>query len=245
MFTILIADDEERIRRLVSDFLRRDGYTVLQAADGGQAMELIDQKLGSIDLIILDVMMPVYDGWSVLRHIRSKNTEVPVMMLTARTEENDEVFGFDLGADDYITKPFSPIVLSARVRAIEKRCHQRSEGVYQAGELSVNEIRREVCVAGQTVDLTPKEYELLIYFKNNQNIAVSRENILNAVWGYDYFGDLRTVDTHVKKLRAKLGDCGKMIETVRGFGYRFEGEQHMRSVRSRRKTESDTAVYIR
>ena len=225
MFTILIADDEERIRRLVSDFLRRDGYTVLQAADGGQAMELIDQKLGSIDLIILDVMMPVYAGWSVLRHIRSKNTEVPVMMLTARTEENDEVFGFDLGADDYITKPFSPIVLSARVRAIEKRCHQRSEGVYQAGELSVNEIRREVCVAGQTVDLTPKEYELLIYFKNNQNIAVSRENILNAVWGYDYFGDLRTVDTHVKKLRAKLGDCGKMIETVRGFGYRFEGEQ--------------------
>lgn len=225
MFTILIADDEERIRRLVSDFLRRDGYTVLQAADGGQAMELIDQKLGSIDLIILDVMMPVYDGWSVLRHIRSKNTEIPVMMLTARTEENDEVFGFDLGADDYITKPFSPIVLSARVRAIEKRCHQRSEGVYQAGELSVNEIRREVCVAGQTVDLTPKEYELLIYFKNNQNIAVSRENILNAVWGYDYFGDLRTVDTHVKKLRAKLGDCGKMIETVRGFGYRFEGEQ--------------------
>lgn len=225
MFTILIADDEERIRRLVSDFLRRDGYTVLQAADGGQAMELIDQKLGSIDLIILDVMMPVYDGWSVLRHIRSKNTEVPVMMLTARTEENDEVFGFDLGADDYITKPFSPIVLSARVRAIEKRCHQRSEGIYQAGELSVNEIRREVCVSGQTVDLTPKEYELLIYFKNNQNIAVSRENILNAVWGYDYFGDLRTVDTHVKKLRAKLGDCGKMIETVRGFGYRFEGEQ--------------------
>lgn len=225
MFTILIADDEERIRRLVSDFLRRDGYTVLQAADGGQAMELIDQKLGSIDLIILDVMMPVYDGWSVLRHIRSKNTEVPVMMLTARTEENDEVFGFDLGADDYITKPFSPIVLSARVRAIEKRCHQRSEGIYQAGELSVNEIRREVCVAGQTIDLTPKEYELLIYFKNNQNIAVSRENILNAVWGYDYFGDLRTVDTHVKKLRAKLGDCGKMIETVRGFGYRFEGEQ--------------------
>lgn len=225
MFTILIADDEERIRRLVSDFLRRDGYTVLQAADGGQAMELIDQKLGSIDLIILDVMMPVYDGWSVLRHIRGKNTEVPVMMLTARTEENDEVFGFDLGADDYITKPFSPIVLSARVRAIEKRCHQRSEGIYQAGELSVNEIRREVCVAGQTVDLTPKEYELLIYFKNNQNIAVSRENILNAVWGYDYFGDLRTVDTHVKKLRAKLGDCGKMIETVRGFGYRFEGEQ--------------------
>lgn len=225
MFTILIADDEERIRRLVSDFLRRDGYTVLQAADGGQAMELIDQRLNTIDLIILDVMMPVYDGWSVLRHIRAKNKEVPVMMLTARTEDTDEVFGFDLGADDYITKPFSPIVLSARVRAIEKRRHQRDDGVYQSGDLSINEVRREVCVAGKTVDLTPKEYELLIYFKNNQNIAASRENILNAVWGYDYFGDLRTVDTHVKKLRAKLGICGKMIETVRGFGYRFEGEK--------------------
>ena len=223
MFTILIADDEERIRRLVSDFLRRDGYTVLQAADGGQAMELIDQRLNTIDLIILDVMMPVYDGWSVLRHIRAKNREVPVMMLTARTEDTDEVFGFDLGAEDYITKPFSPIVLSARVRATEKRRHQRDNGVYQAGDLAINEVRREVCVAGKTVDLTPKEYELLIYFKNNQNIAASRENILNAVWGYDYFGDLRTVDTHVKKLRAKLGPCGKMIETVRGFGYRFEG----------------------
>ncbi len=226
MFTILIADDEERIRRLVSDFLRRDGYTVLQAADGGQAMELIDQRISSIDLIILDVMMPVYDGWSVLRHIREKSKDVPVMMLTARTEDTDEVFGFDLGADDYITKPFSPIVLSARVRAIEKRRHQRDDsGIYQAGDLTINEVRREVCVGDKTVELTPKEYELLIYFKNNQNIAASRENILNAVWGYDYFGDLRTVDTHVKKLRAKLGPCGTMIETVRGFGYRFEGEK--------------------
>ena len=223
MFTILIADDEARIRRLVSDFLRRDGYTVLQAADGGQAMELIDEKLGSLDLIILDVMMPVYDGWSVLRHIREKNRDVPVMMLTARAEETDEVFGFDLGADDYITKPFSPIVLSARVRAIEKRRHQHDQEVFQTGDLTINEVRREVCVAGKPIELTPKEYELLIYFKNNQSIAASRENILNAVWGYDYFGDLRTVDTHIKKLRAKLGPCGTMIETVRGFGYRFEG----------------------
>lgn len=223
MFTILIADDEARIRRLVSDFLRRDGYTVLQAADGGEAMELIDQRLDSIDLIILDVMMPVYDGWSVLRHIRSKDKEIPVMMLTARTEETDEVFGFDLGADDYITKPFSPIVLSARVRAIEKRMHKHEDSVFHSGNLSIDEVRREVCVCGQPIDLTPKEYDLLIYFKNNQSIAASRENILNAVWGYDYFGDLRTVDTHVKKLRAKLGTCGSMIETVRGFGYRFEG----------------------
>ncbi len=226
MFTILIADDEERIRRLVSDFLRRDGYTILQAADGGEAMELIDQSLSSIDLIILDVMMPVYDGWSVLRHIRSKSSDVPVMMLTARAEDTDEVFGFDLGADDYITKPFSPIVLSARVRAIEKRCHQNTDsGSFVCGDLSINEVRREVRVANTTVELTPKEYELLIYFKNNQNIAASRESILNAVWGYDYFGDLRTVDTHVKKLRAKLGDCGSMIQTVRGYGYRFEGQK--------------------
>lgn len=226
MFTILIADDEERIRRLVSDFLRRDGYTVLQAGDGGEAMEIIDQRLSTIDLIILDVMMPVYDGWSVLRHIRAKSTEVPVMMLTARAEDTDEVFGFDLGADDYITKPFSPIVLSARVRAIEKRCQQNSDsGEFVCGDLRISEIRREVKVAGVSVDLTPKEYELLIYFKNNQNIAASRENILNAVWGYDYFGDLRTVDTHVKKLRAKLGPCGTMIQTVRGYGYRFEGKK--------------------
>lgn len=226
MFTILIADDEERIRRLVSDFLRRDGYTVLQAADGGQAMELIDQRLSSINLIILDVMMPVYDGWSVLRHIRAKSRDVPVMMLTARAEDTDEVFGFDLGADDYITKPFSPIVLSARVRALEKRCQQNGDSSeFICGDLSISEIRREVTVAGRTVELTPKEYELLIYFKNNQNIAASRESILNAVWGYDYFGDLRTVDTHVKKLRAKLGPCGTMIQTVRGYGYRFEGKK--------------------
>lgn len=226
MFTILIADDEERIRRLVSDFLRRDGYTVLQAADGGEAMELIDQRLSSIDLIILDVMMPVYDGWSVLRHIRAQKSDVPVMMLTARAEDTDEVFGFDLGADDYITKPFSPIVLSARVRAIEKRCRQSADsGEFSCGDLTISEVRREVRVEGQSVDLTPKEYELLIYFKNNQNIAASRESILNAVWGYDYFGDLRTVDTHVKKLRAKLGICGSMIQTVRGYGYRFEGQR--------------------
>ncbi len=225
MFTILIADDEERIRRLVSDFLRRDGYVVLQAADGGQAMELIDQRLSSINLIILDVMMPVCDGWSVLRYIRSKDENIPVMMLTARTEEADEVFGFNLGADDYITKPFSPVVLCARVRAIEKRMSQRTDTIYHAGDLTINEVRHEIQIQGKTVDLTPKEYELLIYFKNNQNIAASRENILNAVWGYDYFGDLRTVDTHVKKLRAKLGPCGTMIETVRGFGYRFEGEK--------------------
>lgn len=226
MFTILIADDEERIRRLVSDFLKRDGYTVLQAADGQQAIDLIDEKLSSLNLIILDVMMPIYDGWSVLRHIRSLSATLPVMMLTARTEDVDEVFGFDLGADDYISKPFSPVVLSARVRAIEKRQTQaKTGGVTKLGKLTIDEARREVRINGAIVELTPKEYELLSYFKNNRNIAASRESILNAVWGYDYFGDLRTVDTHVKKLRAKLGCCGSMVETVRGYGYRFEAPE--------------------
>ena len=221
MFQILVVEDDKNARKLMAAILDRYGYEPICAADGVEALEVLDHK--HVDLIILDVMMPVYDGWSVLRYIRSKNKEVPVMMLTARTEETDEVFGFDLGADDYITKPFSPIVLSARVRAIEKRRHQHTTDIYQSGALSINEVRREVRVEGTVVELTPKEYELLIYFKNNQNIAASRENILNAVWGYDYFGDLRTVDTHVKKLRAKLGSCGTMIETVRGFGYRFEG----------------------
>lgn len=226
MFTILIADDEERIRRLLYDFLRKDGYNVLLAANGKEAIEIVNDKLASINLIILDVMMPEYDGWSVLRHIRKLSSDVPVMMLTARSEEVDEVFGFELGADDYISKPFSPIVLSARVHAIEKKRTQRANcGVYIFGNLMIDEIRREVRVKDQIVELTPKEYELLIYFKNNKSIAVSRDSILNAVWGYDYFGDLRTVDTHVKKLRAKLGECSDVIETVRGFGYRFEVEK--------------------
>ena len=219
---ILIVEDETNIRANMAEFLQAEDFETILAKDGEEAITLFEEK--KPDLVILDLMLPKIDGLEVCKHIR-RDSDVPIIMVTARDEEIDKLLGLELGADDYITKPFSPIVLSARVRAIEKRCHQRSEGVYRAGELSVNEIRREVCVAGQTVDLTPKEYELLIYFKNNQNIAVSRENILNAVWGYDYFGDLRTVDTHVKKLRAKLGDCGKMIETVRGFGYRFEGEQ--------------------
>lgn len=220
--TILIVEDEQPIAHVLTTILSANGYHTLQASTGTLARSIINSHCPR--LILLDLGLPDMDGLELLRWLREWSG-VPVLIVSAREEENQKVEALDLGADDYITKPFSPIVLSARVRAIEKRCHQRSEGIYQAGELSVNEIRREVCVAGQTVDLTPKEYELLIYFKNNQNIAVSRENILNAVWGYDYFGDLRTVDTHVKKLRAKLGDCGKMIETVRGFGYRFEGEQ--------------------
>lgn len=224
MSVILVADDEARIRRLVSDFLKRDGHTILEAADGGAALQLLESSQ-VIDLAILDVMMPNMDGFEVLRTLRSMETNenhLPVMLLTARAEETDQVRGLEGGADDYVTKPFSPVVLAARVRTLLKRARRSAAPVEQLGSLSVNEPRREVSVDDKPIDLTPKEYELLIYFKNNRAIALSRESILNAVWGYDYFGDLRTVDTHVKKLRAKLGECGSMIETVRGYGYRFE-----------------------
>lgn len=226
MSTILIADDEARIRRLVSDFLKRDGHTIIEAADGKTALELIENRRPTLDLAILDVMMPGMDGFEVLREVREQETgdnHLPVMLLTARAEDADQVRGLESGADDYVTKPFSPIVLAARVRTLLKREGRAASPIETIGCLSVNELRREVLVEGQPVELTPKEYELLIYFKKNRSIALSRESILNAVWGYDYFGDLRTVDTHVKKLRAKLGDCGSMIETVRGYGYRFEG----------------------
>ena len=226
MSTILIADDEARIRRLVSDFLKRDGHTIIEAADGKTALELIENRRPTLDLAILGVMMPGMDGFEVLREVREQETgdnHLPVMLLTARAEDADQVRGLEGGADDYVTKPFSPIVLAARVRTLLKREGRAASPIETIGCLSVNELRREVLVEGQPVELTPKEYELLIYFKKNRSIALSRESILNAVWGYDYFGDLRTVDTHVKKLRAKLGDCGSMIETVRGYGYRFEG----------------------
>lgn len=226
MSTILIADDEARIRRLVSDFLKRDGHNIIEAADGAQALQALENRREGLDLAILDVMMPKLDGFEVLRELRAQEGDgahLPVMMLTARAEETDQVRGLEDGADDYVTKPFSPVVLAARVRTLLKREGRVSAPIAQMGMLSINELRREVLVGGKSTDLTPKEYELLIYFKNNRAIALSRESILNAVWGYDYFGDLRTVDTHVKKLRAKLGEAGSMIETVRGYGYRFEG----------------------
>ena len=226
MSTILIADDEARIRRLVGDFLKRDGHSIVEAADGKEALSIIENRRPSLDLAILDVMMPGMDGFGVLRELRAQergDAHLPVMLLTARAEDTDQVRGLEEGADDYVTKPFSPIVLAARVRTLLKREGRAAAPVEQIGLLTINELRREVLVHNRSVELTPKEYELLIYFKNNRSIALSRESILNAVWGYDYFGDLRTVDTHVKKLRAKLGGCGTMIETVRGYGYRFEG----------------------
>lgn len=224
MAVILLADDEARIRRLVADFLKRDGHTILEAGDGQEAMVLLRQH-PEIALAILDVMMPLADGFAVLDHIRQneRTSRLPVMLLTARAEELDQLHGLQGGADDYVTKPFSPLVLSARVKNLLLRTSApEEEDVVAFGALVIDEVRHEVRIDGSDIGLTPKEYELMVYFKINRGIALSREKILSAVWGYDYFGDLRTVDTHIKKLRAKLGQYGAHIETVRGYGYRFD-----------------------
>lgn len=217
---ILMADDELRMRRLVGDFLKREGYLLIEAADGQEALDLF-QENSDIELVILDVMMPKYDGWTVCREIR-KNSQVPVIMLTARGEEADELFGFDLGADEYIAKPFSLRILAARVQALLRRSGGTKD-VKSFGGLEIDDNGRYVYVDGERVDMSPKEYELLLYFAEHPGRALSREQILNAVWNYDYFGDVRTVDTHIKKLRLKLGEKGEWIQTVRGLGYRFEG----------------------
>ncbi len=221
---ILLAEDEERMRRLVRDFLTKEGYQVIEAADGQEAMDILETKMGQLSMVLLDVMMPFYDGWSLLRHIRKKDAELPVIMLTARAEDSDEVFGLELGANDYITKPFSPIVLMARIKLLLRQKPDADPGANKEFDgLVIDEVARIVTYDGERLDLSPKEYELLVYLAVNQRVALSREQILNALWGYDYFGDLRTVDTHIKKLRAKLGVKGDLIETVRGYGYRFEG----------------------
>ena len=216
---ILIAEDDADINNLLAKILRTEHFKPIQAFSGTEAKLLFMHN--TPDLILLDLMLPGTDGFEICKKIReTKNT--PIIMISAKKDDIDKIRGLGLGADDYITKPFSPIVLAARVRTLLKREGRVGAPLEQLGKLSVNELRREVMVENKPIDLTPKEYELLIYFKNNRAIALSRESILNAVWGYDYFGDLRTVDTHVKKLRAKLGECGTMIETVRGYGYRFE-----------------------
>lgn len=221
---ILLAEDEERMRRLVRDFLTKEGYQVLEAADGQEAMDVLETKMGQLSMVLLDVMMPYYDGWSLLRYIRKKDADLPVIMLTARAEDSDEVFGLELGANDYITKPFSPIVLMARIKLLLRQKPDADPGTAKEFDgLVIDEVARIVTYNDERIDLSPKEYELLVYLAVNQKVALSREQILNALWGYDYFGDLRTVDTHIKKLRAKLGPKGDMIETVRGYGYRFEG----------------------
>jgi DNA-binding response OmpR family regulator len=217
---ILLADDESRMRRLVSDFLRREGYVVNEVADGKEAIDVFTKE-DDFDLVILDVMMPVYDGWTVCREIR-KSSKIPIIMLTARSSERDELFGFELGADEYVSKPFSPLILVARVQALLKRAASDENSVRDYSGLEINEGGRSVKVNGETINLSPKEFELLSYLTVNEGVALSREQILNCVWKYDYLGDARTIDTHVKKLRLKLMDKGEYIHTVRGFGYKFE-----------------------
>lgn len=216
--TILIVDDEFRLRKLVGDFLRKAGYDVLEAEDGTRALALLS---GEIALVILDVMMPGKDGWSVCREIRAKYS-IPVIILTARSQETDELFGFELGADEYITKPFSPQILVARVKALLRRTEAAGTVPFQFGDLIINTAAHEVHLEGQPLNLTPKEYDLLLYLAVNRGKALSREQILERVWDYNYFGDLRTVDTHVNRLRIKLGPLNKWIQTVRGLGYLFE-----------------------
>ena len=218
---ILVVDDESRMRKLVKDFLVRQGYTVLEAADGMEAMDYFYEDK-DIALVILDVMMPKMDGWQVCREIRM-HSKVPIIMLTARSEERDELQGFDLGVDEYISKPFSPKILVARVEAILRRTQgSGNTDEISAGGIVVDKAAHTVMSDGSPVDLSFKEFELLTYFIENQGIALSREKILNNVWNYDYFGDARTIDTHVKKLRSKMGDKGEYIKTVWGMGYKFE-----------------------
>lgn len=220
---ILVVDDEARMRKLVSDFLVRQNFEVLEAGDGAEAIDIFfaDKEIA---LVILDVMMPKMDGWEVCREIR-KYSKVPIIMLTARGDERDELMGFELGVDEYISKPFSPKILVARVEAILRRTNAVSaEDVVTAGKIQVNKAAHQVTVDGKPIELSFKEFELLSYFIENQGLALSREKILNNVWNYDYFGDARTIDTHVKKLRNKLGDKGEYIKTIWGMGYKFEVE---------------------
>lgn len=219
---ILVVDDESRMRKLVRDFLVRQDYEVLEAGDGEEALDIFYREK-DIALLILDVMMPKMNGWEVCREVR-ENSKVPIIMLTAKSDESDELMGFDLGVDEYISKPFSPKILVARVEAILRRTNQIGESsqIKKAGLIVLDKTAHEVTIDGNSVELSFKEFELLEYFMDNQGIALSRERILNSVWNYDYFGDARTIDTHVKKLRSKLGKQGEYIKTVWGMGYKFE-----------------------
>ncbi len=217
---VLVVDDEARMRKLVKDFLTNKGFQVIEAADGEEAVDIFfNQK--DIALILLDVMMPRMDGWEVCRTIR-KYSKVPIIMLTARGEERDELQGFSLGVDEYISKPFSPKILVARVEAILRRSNVMGTESTEVGGIRIDKAARQVTIDGNPIDLSYKEFELLNYFVENQGLALSREKILNNVWNYDYFGDARTIDTHVKKLRSKLGDKGEYIKTIWGMGYKFE-----------------------
>ena len=220
--TILVVDDEARMRKLIKDFLVKKDYNILEADDGEKALSVYKENKNKINLILLDVMMPKLDGWSVLRQIRQENKTLPIVMLTARAEEQDELFGFELGVDEYISKPFSPKVMVARVEAILKRTIPEEKDELSCDGIVMNNEARTVTVDGKDVEMSFREYELLKYLMENENIALSRDKILNTVWNYDYYGDSRTIDSHIKKVRHKLGKKGKHIQTIRGIGYKFE-----------------------
>lgn len=221
---ILVVDDESRMRKLVRDFLVKQNFDVIEAEDGEEALDKFYADK-DIALIILDVMMPKINGWDVCKEIR-ETSKVPVIMLTAKGEESDELLGFDIGADEYISKPFSPKILVARVEAILRRTGKKGDDeVMELGGITIDRLAHQVTVDGKELELSYKEFELLTYFAENKGIALSREKILNHVWNYDYFGDARTIDTHVKKLRSKLGDRGEYIKTIWGMGYKFEVEE--------------------
>ncbi|MCI8641173.1 MAG: response regulator transcription factor [Clostridia bacterium] len=218
---ILIVDDEARMRKLIKDFLTSKGHSILEAKDGEEALQVFEENKPKIKLILLDVMMPKLDGWSVLRQIR-QTSQIPIIMLTARGEEQDELFGFELGVDEYISKPFSPKILVARVEAILKRTKTNTKEVKDYSGIKIDKEGRSIEVDGKILELSLREYELLVYLVENKNIALSRDKILNNVWNYDYYGDSRTIDSHIKKIRHKLGKKGKYIKTIRGVGYKFE-----------------------
>lgn len=219
---ILVVDDESRMRKIVKDFLTRNNYNVIEAENGEAAVDIFFEHK-DISLIILDVMMPKMDGWQVCKEIR-QYSKVPIIMLTAKSDEKDELLGFELGVDEYISKPFSPKILVARVEAILRRTNQQEEGVIEVGGIVIDKAAHQVKIDNSNIDLSVKEFELLYYFVMNKGVALSREKILNNVWNYDYFGDARTIDTHVKKLRSKMGDKGDYIKTIWGMGYKFEVE---------------------
>ena len=221
MEKILIADDEQLMRQLVVDFLQPEGYELIEAADGKEALELYQKE--HPDMVLLDVMMPGYDGWTVCREIR-RESAVPIMMLTAKGEEIDQLFAYDLGVDEYITKPFSPKILVAKIKALLRRVQKEQEVQKIEDGVSIDQEARQVVLDGKNIDLSPTEYKLLTYLVSNAGKALSRRQILNKVWNYDYYGDLRTVDTHINRLRIKLGDKGKYIQTVRGYGYRYDAK---------------------
>lgn len=218
---VLVVDDESRMRKLIKDFLTVKGYNIIEASDGEEALKIFNENQNKINLILLDVMMPKLDGWSVLRQIRQKSN-VPIIMLTARGEEQDELFGFELGVDEYISKPFSPKILVARVEAILKRTQSVEKEEKDYGGIKIDKEGRTIYMDDVPLELSLREYELLVYLIENENIALSRDKILNNVWNYDYYGDSRTIDSHIKKIRHKLGKKGKYIKTMRGVGYKFE-----------------------